>query len=242
MPISAITTTPAQTTTRTSIRCSSRIFFTLASRSGTSRIVYDLSKEPPERDIPYPTHRARCRFPVSMRSLRQPASSPDSSPVSVGGGSGQYQTWASACLLDPLHRHHCNVVVAAAGIGQLDELLRHFRQLGLYQGVADLLGLDQVGEAVRAEQELVARAGLDAHHVDQNVLLEAHRAGNDVLQPAVLCLVGREQAGADLLVDQRVVLGELPDVLAAHQVDAAVADVADQRLAVLEQERAPGGA
>src|SRR5439155_21428304 len=44
-PASAASTSPRQRTARTSTRCSTRIFFTLASRSGTTRIVYDLSKD-----------------------------------------------------------------------------------------------------------------------------------------------------------------------------------------------------
>src|SRR5438067_8676369 len=43
-PTKPTSTKPAQTTARTSTRCSTRIFFTLASRSGTTRIVYDLSR------------------------------------------------------------------------------------------------------------------------------------------------------------------------------------------------------
>src|SRR5437899_8349906 len=44
-PASAASTNPRQRAARTSTRCSTRIFFTLASRSGTTRIVYDLSKD-----------------------------------------------------------------------------------------------------------------------------------------------------------------------------------------------------
>src|SRR6266481_5316156 len=44
-PASAAPTRPRQSPARTSTRCSTRIFFTLASRSGTTRIVYDLSKD-----------------------------------------------------------------------------------------------------------------------------------------------------------------------------------------------------
>src|SRR5438045_3407489 len=63
--MSASTTSAAHTPTRTSIRCSSRIFFTLASRSGTRRIVYDLSKEPPDGwYFLTQTRHARDCFPV----------------------------------------------------------------------------------------------------------------------------------------------------------------------------------
>src|SRR2546430_17625744 len=63
--MSASTTRATHTPTRTSIRCSSRIFFTLASRSGTSRIVYDLSKEPPGGwNVLTQTRRARDCFPA----------------------------------------------------------------------------------------------------------------------------------------------------------------------------------
>ena len=40
-------------------------------------------------------------------------------------------------------------------------------------------------------------------------------------------MLGRERAAIDHLLDDRVVLGELPDLTRAHEVHAAVADVRD---------------
>src|SRR5712692_9028475 len=58
-PASAASTSPRQRAARTSTRCSTRIFFTLASRSGTTRIVYDLSKD--LLLLPSPARRAFAR-------------------------------------------------------------------------------------------------------------------------------------------------------------------------------------
>src|SRR5262249_23306197 len=71
---------------------------------------------------------------------------------------------------------------------------------------------------------------------------EPHRAGDDVLEPAVARLFLGQEARPDLLVDQRVVLGELVHVAVADEVGAAVADVADQRPIAFHQQRNAGGA
>src|SRR3954470_9031297 len=170
------------------MRCSSRIFFTLASRSGTSRIVYDLSKQPPAAGTALPNP-AACTA-ASRRGYKpraKPASDRASSSIGWVQGASRFAHPAQH-LHDALHRDHGDVVVAAARIREVNQHLRHLLQLALDQGVADLVILDQVRQAVGTEQELVAFAGLDADDIHEDVLLEADGAGDDVLQPAVLRL------------------------------------------------------
>src|SRR5713226_5677896 len=201
MPSSASTTAEAATPARTSMRCSRRIFFTLASRSGTSRIVYDLSKEPPGGwYFLTQTRRARDYFPV--RCEPRASLPPTRAAVqywkveTLVNGSGEkkralgylagdmmagagapHHRVPLADLFNTLDRDDRDVVVAAAFVGQLDQFLRHDVQLVLEQRVADLFVLHQIREPVGAEQELVAGPGLDADHVDQHVLFEPDRAG-----------------------------------------------------------------
>src|ERR1700682_3868855 len=255
--------------TRTSIRCSTRIFFTLASRSGTSRIVYDLSKEPPAAAViggtALPTtRRLRLGFPERCEARATPAEEQfrrslgwlqricrrvaphprGMRPVSKTGCGRQRQRLRKILpakrLPGSLDRYDCNVVVTTPRVRQRDEFLRLFLERRLEKGVADLIVVDQVREAVGAEQKLVTRARLHPHHVDEHVLLEAHRAGDDVLEAAVARFFLAEKAGADLLVHERVIVGELVDVALAHQVGAAVADMADEGLTILDQERDAG--
>ena len=64
--------------------------------------------------------------------------------------------------------------------------------------------------------------------VDLDALVDADRAGDGVLVRDLLDLLARELAALDELVEDRVVFGDLLHVAAAHQVDAAVADVGDE--------------
>src|SRR6266545_1417298 len=78
-------------------------------------------------------------------------------------------------------------------------------------------------------RERDARIELEPHEIDHHLLLEADRARDDVLEPAVLRLVGADRPGLELLVDERVVLGDLVDAPLPQEVAAAVADVRDER-------------
>src|SRR3954468_2637436 len=186
------------------MRCSSRIFFTLASRSGTSRIVYDLSKEPPAAGTALPNLPPVPPLPErGYKPRAKPASGRASSSIGWVRGASRFAHPAEH-LHDALHRNDGDVVVAAARIREVNQHLRHLLQLALHQGVADLVILDQVRQAVGTEQELVPFASLHPDDVHEDVLLEADGAGDDVLQPAVLRLFLRQEARPDLLVHERM--------------------------------------
>src|SRR4051812_20490623 len=106
-PTKPTSTNAAQTTARTSTRCSTRIFFTFASRSGTTRIVYDLSRRasvknaaPFESRAPFSTTRRRPTFPIDGASPGNPglmrkvgAPSGARKPASTIGRSLAPSTW-----------------------------------------------------------------------------------------------------------------------------------------------------
>jgi hypothetical protein len=85
-------------------------------------------------------------------------------------------------------------------------------------------------QAIRREQELVARQKLDEQRVDLDPFIDADGARDGVLVCHLLDLVARELAALDELVENGVVLGELLHLSAAHHVDAAVAHVPDEAL------------
>ena len=66
----------------------------------------------------------------------------------------------------------------------------------------DLLVIDQVREPVAADDEAIGRLDLEAHEVHLHLVLEPHRPGDDVLEPAVACLVRADRAGLELLVHE----------------------------------------
>ena len=82
-------------------------------------------------------------------------------------------------------------------------------------------------EAVGGEQEKVAGLEGVGGDVGFDGGLRADGAGDDVADGRGSGLEAVDEAGADLLLDQRVVLGELAEYAAAKEVAAAVADVGE---------------
>src|SRR6266511_473767 len=122
-----------------------------------------------------------------------------------------------------------DVVVTAAVVRERDEATGGEVERALLDDAQDLRVVDEVREPVAADDERVARIELEPHEIDHHLLLEADRARDDVLEPAVLRLVGADRPGLELLVDERVVLGDLVDAPLPQEVAAAVADVRDER-------------
>ena len=88
---------------------------------------------------------------------------------------------------------------------------------------------DVAVQAVRAEHQPVPAVELEGQRVHQHAGEGAERAGDDVLEARFLRLFRRDQALAELLLHQAVILGELVALAAAHQEDPAVAHVRDER-------------
>ena len=137
-----------------------------------------------------------------------------------------------------------DVVVAAARVGQVDQLLGQRLDVVALEDVDDARVVQVGVQAVRAEQELVAGQDLEVDRVALDGLVDADRARDRVLVRLVRggleALLG-ERAAPDQLVDQRVVLGELDHLAGAQHVDAAVADVGDEAAVAGDEQRRRGG-
>ena len=82
-------------------------------------------------------------------------------------------------------------------------------------------------KTVGAQQEPLARRGRQLHDVDLGIAAARQRAGHDVA-PRMLPRRSRgHRPGADLFLDPRVIVGDLPQRAVTQRVDAAVADVRD---------------
>src|SRR5258707_11935141 len=130
-----------------------------------------------------------------------------------GFGLGQQLPAADAGSLvsfGHLHNNHGNVIFAAAvkrGFDQvlagLIEVLRRFSQHVLNQGVAH-----HVPEAVRAEQELIARLEIDLEGIDLNNWLLAEAAIDLVTFGVRIDVVWLDDASVNQAGDNRVVFGD----------------------------------
>ena len=97
-------------------------------------------------------------------------------------------------------------------------------------------------QPVGGEEELIAGQDLDGERVDLDPLVDADGAGDGVLLRDLLDLLARELAALDELVEDGVIFGDLLDAAVAQQVDAAVADVGDEAVRAVDQERRERGA
>jgi len=104
----------------------------------------------------------------------------------------------------------------------------------------DVAVLDHAGQAVRAEQEQIAQAEVFLHQVRLDLLLTADRVGQDVARRVAAGLLAAQRAGSDLLVHERVVGGQLAQGAVAHEIGAAVAEMADEDSPRVEHERRAG--
>ena len=128
-----------------------------------------------------------------------------------------------------------DVVLAAALVGGLDQGVGCVVERG--RGTQDrghLVVRDHRRQAVRAQQEQVALAGAQRVGVDLDVRLGTEGARDDRALRMVLRRLGSDLAAPLELRDQRVVAGDLLELAVAHAVGAAVADVAQAHLAVVD--------
>jgi hypothetical protein len=80
-------------------------------------------------------------------------------------------------------------------------------------------------------------AGRVGPRVDLDLGLDPERAGDDGALGVLGGLLGGELAAAHQLLDQRMVVGEPGELAVAHHVGAAVADVSDDELGLLQVDR-----
>ncbi len=122
-----------------------------------------------------------------------------------------------------------DVVLAAAIVRRLDQGPRGGRQIVpvAVEDPRDRIDVDHRGEAVGAEEEDVARPGLEGERVDVDARVGAERAGDHGPLGMHLGLLRRELAPAHELGDERVVVGQLLEGAVAEHVRPRVADMAD---------------
>ena len=105
------------------------------------------------------------------------------------------------------------------------------------QDPLDRAGVDHRRQAVRAEQEDVSVAGLDGEHVDVDVGLGPERARDHRALRVDRRLLGGELTAPHQLGDERVVVGQLLQMLVAQPVGPRVADMPDRDLPVGLEDR-----
>ena len=128
-------------------------------------------------------------------------------------------------LLDARH-HDGDVVLAAPRVGEVHELIADRLDVGLVgDDVRDLLVAHVAGQAVRAQHEDVERRGRQLGQIGLDAAAHAERAGQHVPVGMAAGGVLGDLPAPHQLRHQRVVVGQLPDLPAADQVGAAVADV-----------------
>src|SRR5690606_22805141 len=128
-----------------------------------------------------------------------------------------------------------DVVGSAAVVRERDQRLDRRLPAGRSQHLGqDLLGSDEPVEAVGGDDEDVTLLHPELDDVRRHLWTRPQHPGDEVTPLVALGLVLAEEALLELLLDPGVVLGQLVDLLAAHEVGAGIADVADERRAVLQ--------
>jgi len=136
--------------------------------------------------------------------------------------------------VDELHDHGGDVVVAAVLVGEGHQGAA--RPVGVAVGAYGAENLrvgDHARQPVGAEHKHVADFERVRRQVDHHDVAHPQRAGDDVARKLHTLRRREVGHGAEVLVDEGVVLREQGDVAVAHPVAARVADVGDVRAARL---------
>lgn len=109
------------------------------------------------------------------------------------------------------------------------------------EDIGKIFSGEVAGETVGGEQVEVAGVGGEGVDFGFDLRLGADGAGNDVAHGVMEGLSGGDLAGAKLLLDQGVVLGEGSEGAVAEEVAAAIAYVGEGEAGGFEQEGDEGG-
>ncbi len=146
-------------------------------------------------------------------------------------GGGRLVARGLVALADLLEakQHDGDVVAPARRVGGVDQRVAGVGQRARRaHDVRDLRLRDHRGQPVAAQHEDVARHPAPRARVDDDVGLGPQRAGDDRALGMLVGLLGGELAATAHLLDERVVLGQARELLAAQPVGARVADVGDR--------------
>ena len=136
-----------------------------------------------------------------------------------------------------LEQEDGDVVLAAALVGCLDQLLRGLLEVGAVplERLLDRSVVDHVAEPVGAKEEDVAFLGLDPEDVAVHVRVGSERPGDHGALRVRLGLLLGQLSGARQLGDERVVVGDLLELVVTEAVRARVADVAERDRALVDE-------
>ena len=136
------------------------------------------------------------------------------------------------------HDDDGDVVVAAGVVRALRELLAGIERLWeRTQDFANLFVTHHAGEAVRAEKEHVPLSELGVREIDLHAVGRAERLKNDVVVLESLGLFFGELARFDKLIHERLIAGDLHEVIAAEDVAARIPDLRKEEMIVDEGRR-----
>src|SRR3989338_9924183 len=124
-----------------------------------------------------------------------------------------------------LHQDGGDVVEPHVPVGGVDEAVAPDGDVKVWRAEdgRDLRRRHHVGEAVGAEKQNVARFQRQGGGVDGDGGGSAERADQDVLHRVADRLLGGHEAAGQVVVDERVVGGDLREAAVAKAIEAAVA-------------------
>ena len=131
-----------------------------------------------------------------------------------------------------------DVVLAPSGVGCAHERSGGVVERGRGgQDAEDVVVRHHRRQPVGAEEEEVARLGLDRERVDVDLRVGPERARDHGALRVCVGLLGRQPSAPHEVADERMVVGELLQLAVADPVGPGVADVADRDPTSREQRR-----
>lgn len=162
----------------------------------------------------------------------------------AGVAAGGFCVWGgggvSGGVIEDLDNDGGGVVVSAAFEDEFDEAIGE--AFWAFK-VCDIEHFDrfyEIADAIRADHEHVVGLEVDEEGIGFDGGFGAEGAGDDVFVGEAVVVFGFEFAGVDEFLKEGVVFGELVDFVAAEEVEAGVADVADEAGGVDEGEEDGG--
>src|SRR5262245_12162092 len=142
-----------------------------------------------------------------------------------------------------LRDDHGDVVLAAALVGQIDQMLAGRLEIpGLVNDPRDLVLVNLSRQAVTANHQRVHVAKGQATDLDVHVAVSPQGLQDDVAVAVGFGLFFGDLPGVDQLLHQGLVFGGANDVIPADQISAAVADLPEENLIADRRNRGEGGA
>src|SRR5262249_44193772 len=130
-----------------------------------------------------------------------------------------------------LRDDHGDVVLAAALVGQIDQILAGRLEIpGLVNDPLDRILVNLSRQSVTANHQRVHVAKRQATDLDVHVAVRPQGLQDDVAVAVGFGLFFGDLPGVDQLLHQRLVFGGANDVIPADQIGAAVADLPEEDL------------